>query len=101
MDYITHIEQKIKDIVLKYFSDEPVEVFLFGSRAKGDNKYNSDFDVGLSMLNGEPVNPVKLSKANQELDDEVLVKTDLVDFATKDDIFKQIALQHKVVWKKV
>ncbi len=100
MDYIAQTEQKIKDIVLKYFADEPVEIFLFVSRAKGDNEYNSDFDVGLLMLSGKPVNSQKLSKARQELDDEILIKTDLVDFATKDDIFKQIALKHKLVWKK-
>ena len=85
---------------MKYFADEPVEIFLFGSRAKGDNDYNSDFDVGLIMPNGKPVDSRKLSQASQELDEQILIKTDLVDFATKDDIFKQIALKHKVIWKK-
>ena len=85
---------------MKYFADEPVEIFLFGSRAKGDNDYNSDFDVGLIMVGGGTVNSQKLSKASQEIDEQVLIKTDLVDFATKDDIFKQIALKHKVIWKK-
>lgn len=94
-------EQKIKDIVLKHFKDEPVEIFLFGSRAVGNHKYNSDFDIGLMTKDGLKVNSQKYNNALRELDEEVLVRADLVDFATKDDIFRQLALKNKVVWKMI
>jgi predicted nucleotidyltransferase len=92
-------EDKIKSIVLKYFKDEAVRVFLFGSRANKTNKYNSDFDVGLMSLDGKEVNFDKYIQTKAELD-ELIVKVDLVDFASKDDIFKEIALQDLVFWKK-
>ncbi len=88
-------EKQIKDILLKHFKDIPCRVFLFGSRAEGNNKYNSDYDIGIETLDGSELDLHKYLSAKSELE-ELLVKVDLVDFATKDDVFREIALKNKV-----
>ena len=43
MDSENRILVQIKTIVCQYFPD--ADVILFGSRARGDNTFNSDFDL--------------------------------------------------------
>lgn len=81
--YFAEQEQKIKSIVLKHFPEESVRVFLFGSRADGSASFNSDFDVGLMDQDLSPVDEDKYLQAKSEIDDEILVEVDLVDFARK------------------
>jgi predicted nucleotidyltransferase len=38
---------KLKDMVVSALMDEKVKVFVFGSRARGDNHHTSDIDIGL------------------------------------------------------
>ncbi len=37
-----------KDNLLQRLKDQPIKAYLFGSRAKGNARRNSDIDIGLS-----------------------------------------------------
>ena len=38
--------EELKEFIKDFFKDEKVEVYLFGSRARGDNTPFSDIDLG-------------------------------------------------------
>jgi predicted nucleotidyltransferase len=68
--------QKIQDVFSKY--PEITEVVLYGSRAKGSYKYNSDIDL---TLKGNDLNLTFQQKIELELDDLLLpYKIDLSIF---------------------
>lgn len=95
----TLYEDQVKDVILRNFENVPeAQIFLFGSRAEGTNEYNADYDVGVIMANGKEIDHKLMLKTKRELDD-LIVKVDFVDFATKDEIFKKIALKNIKVWK--
>ncbi len=95
----SHYEEKIQNLLLDLFASEPVKIFLFGSRAKGDNKFNADFDIGVWRKDGQELDFNKLLETKSRLDNEVAIKVDLVDFATKDEVFRKEALKNIIVWQ--
>ncbi len=86
-----------KEIVLKQIDTTQFKVFLFGSRAYGNSRFNSDIDIGLW---GSVRVPVKLKLAIEEALEESVVpfNVDIVDFSLVDDIFKKFALEKIVEW---
>ncbi|SMP15527.1 Nucleotidyltransferase domain-containing protein [Desulfurobacterium pacificum] len=55
-----------------------VSVYIFGSRAKGTYKYNSDFDIALE--GEEKIPPATLAQIREELDNLPTLKSfDLID----------------------
>jgi len=55
---------ELKEIFRKY--KEVEKVILFGSRARGDNKYNSDIDI---CVVGEVMTHLTLAKINLDIND--------------------------------
>lgn len=65
-----------------------IKVIIFGSRARGDYKVNSDIDLAVIFNNNEKDNFIKLQTKLEELN--TLYKFDIVDFkSVKDDKFKK------------
>ena len=93
------IEKRIKDTIYKYVSPSEYQVFLFGSRATGNNAKWSDFDVGIM---GKEVLPYsKLEQIEHELEDSnIPYRVDVVDFARASDKFKRIALGKIILWTR-
>lgn len=62
------IDDKLKNELEAIFSryTEVEKVLLFGSRARGDNKYNSDIDL---CIFGEGVTHLTLAKINMDINE--------------------------------
>ena len=86
-----------KEIVLAHIPKEEYAVFLFGSRANGKSKVNSDFDIGIL---GQETLPKKIRWKIEDLlqESDIPHKVDLIDFNTVDDNFKNIALEKTILW---
>ena len=63
------------------------KAIIFGSRARGEYKDNSDIDLAIIFNNNDKDNFIKLQTKLEEL--ETLYKFDIIDFnGIKDDKFK-------------
>lgn len=80
----------IKDVVLKglNYDISKYNVFIFGSRAKGNAKIYSDWDIALEDKEGKNIDFSIISKIWNELD-EMLISADIVDLANVSKEFKE------------
>jgi predicted nucleotidyltransferase len=86
------IKTEIRKKMSEYFSPETASVFIFGSRASGNAKYNSDWDIG--VMSKEKIPGHVFEKARESLEEiQTLQSFDLVDFANVPDSFKKIAVK--------
>lgn len=87
----------VKEIVLKRVPLDDYTVFLFGSRAAGNNHLMSDIDVGIWGENPLSVT-IKLG-LEEELEESIVpFKIDLIDFHQVSDEFKHYALEKIDIW---
>ena len=72
------------------------KLIMFGSRAAGNSKERSDFDLGI--LSGKPVNPVSLYRLKVIFDElPTLYTIDLVDLNNVSESFRNEALKNYTV----
>jgi len=84
---------EIREKLSRYFSADDYFVFLFGSRAAGQARPNSDWDIG--VIGRERVGGRIMEKAREELETIRTLHTfELVDFANISEDFKNIAMQN-------
>ncbi|MBW9146556.1 nucleotidyltransferase domain-containing protein [Clostridium sp. CM028] len=87
---------KLKEIFEKYKEIE--KVILFGSRARGDNKYNSDIDiciVGAGMMHLTLANiNMDISEINTPLSFDILSFNEL----NKEELIKNILKEGVVIY---
>lgn len=70
---------QIKTVLENHFEAEECFVFIFGSRASGEAKPSSDWDIG--VFSNSRIRPSKMLMAREELEKiRTLNKFDLVDF---------------------
>jgi len=94
---IDHLRE-LKDVLLKFLSDEDVKIVLFGSRARGDFVNTSDVDVGI--IPGEKFDRRKLTLLREYIDKlNIPFKVEIVDLSMVSEDFKQTTLKEAVVWK--
>ena len=87
----------VKSIVLKHVPQEEFAVFLFGSRAVGNDKALSDIDVGI--LGKRPLPVIIKGDLESDLDESIVpFKIDLIDFYQIDEVFKNEALSTVEIW---
>lgn len=86
-----------RDLVLKYIDTTQFKVFLFGSRACGNARFNSDIDIGVWGSNRLSI---QQKNAIEEALEESIIpfKVDIVDFTLADENFKKYALRKIVEW---
>lgn len=95
----TDFESLAKNIVLKELDDFDCTIFLFGSRATGENHRFSDMDIG--VIPGENFNKKLFAGIREKLNDSIIpFKVDLVNFNEVSPKFKEEALKHVVYWKQ-
>ena len=87
----------IKNTILHMKELKDYQIFLFGSRAKGDFRKNSDYDIGI--LGKEKMDLREYLAVKRSLD-ELPYSIDLVDFGRASPEFKSVALKNISVWKK-
>ncbi len=88
-------EEAIKKELFKYLDTKKYKAFLFGSRARWNYRYNSDYDIGIQWE--KALEYMQLGKIKRELD-ELPYLIDVVDFNTVDDDFKNLALKYTKAW---
>ncbi len=88
-------EQIIK--VIEIFFPE-AKVYLFGSRARGDNSETSDIDIAIDAKN-----PISMTQKGQivSMIDALNIpqKVDVVDFNRVPDALKENILKEGILWK--
>lgn len=87
----------IRQTLRRHIDWDKTYVFVFGSRASGEARSASDYDIGLYQ--GEKIPLSTLSKIKKELEDSrIPVTVDVVDFSRADAEFKKIALKEIALW---
>ena len=84
-------------IVLESLGMHPVRVYLFGSRARGEEGRASDIDI--AVLSSEPLPGWILSEVRERLDEsQIPFKVDVIDLSTMDPAFRERVLKEGVPW---
>ena len=77
---------------------EKVRIFVFGSRARGDNQRTSDVDIGI-VPTGK-FDKKKITLLKEEIENlNIPYKVEVVDFSEAPERFKQEALKDIILWK--
>lgn len=89
------VKSQIKTTVKKYLPSEDYKLFIFGSRATGENRRFSDLDLGIL---GPKIMPSHVKvKIEEELENSrIPYKIDVVDFKKVSDEFRKLALRETV-----
>ncbi len=88
---------QVRQIILDHLKDYSVQVYLFGSHARGDARPTSDIDVGILPKASLPIG--LLAELREALFESLIpVTVDLVDLSQTDEDFKQQILQEAIVW---
>jgi predicted nucleotidyltransferase len=94
-------ELLLRDIVLRSSAELRCEVFLFGSRARGEVRRASDFDIGIAGLSHEDSRRLK-RRIEEEVEDSTIPHgVDVVDFEHVGEGFRTEALRGITVRKSV
>ncbi len=89
--------REVKRILQKQVPE--YEVWVFGSRVRGDAWKYSDLD--LAIITNEPVSLSKMADLVESFDESDLVfKVDVVDWSTTNESFRKIIQSEKVVLQK-
>jgi uncharacterized protein len=96
----THeIESSIRNAVWRELNPDHTFLFLFGSRALGNARPGSDYDVG--VYTGKPVPWSSLSKIKGQIEDSAIpVPVDIVDFSEVSEDFRKVALKGAQFWHR-
>ncbi len=83
--------KSLKYIALSNLPNDAFKIFIFGSRAIGNNRQFSDIDLGIDGPRAlSPQEFMTLKSAFDESD--IPYRVDLVDFKKVSDKFKQVSL---------
>jgi predicted nucleotidyltransferase len=86
--------QSLQQLAQEYYV-EGINLFIFGSFARGDNRPNSDLDLGIEW-HGQR-NPDIFRRLYEDVQSlPTIRKIELVDFAQTDAAFQQIAGAQKI-----
>ena len=89
---------ELKRMVLDFFKDKNVKIFLFGSRARGSNYIASDVDLGILPSTEEEAKRISLLKERIE-NSNIPYKVDIVNLKEITDDFKNEILKEALIWK--
>ena len=91
---------QVRELVLRATSDLDCNIFLFGSRARGEHRRSSDIDIGFSGLNDALFTKVK-DRLLSELEESVIPhQVDLVNMDTVGNDFRDVAMEKVIIWKR-
>lgn len=90
----------VRSIVDEAVSSLHCKVFLFGSRARGNYRRGSDFDIGISGL-GEAAFIKVRNRILEQVEESIApYGVDIVNLDAVESAFKEEALRGAVVWKQ-
>ncbi len=90
----------LRRLVLRAFEGVDADVFLFGSRAKGEAGDASDWDIGYLCVGPPPRG--RLLRLEEELEGlPIPTAVELVDFSEVPEKFRRLVLSRGVrIWKR-
>jgi uncharacterized protein len=89
---------ELKKMVVTFFKRQPVKVYLFGSRARGDAGRTSDVDIAIEAI--KPIKSTLLSKLKTELEESSIpYKVDIVNLNTASKALIKTVKKEGVLWK--
>ena len=89
-------KDKIIKVIEIFFPD--AKIYLFGSRAKGNYKENSDIDLAIDA--GKQISMTEKGQINSMLDAlNIPQKIDVVDFNRAPQDLKENILHEGIIWK--
>ena len=99
INYGINDEDRLKIIALCKAVLPNCSIWLYGSRARGDFRSNSDIDIALDCKSS--IDIMKLFELKEIFNaSNILLKIDLVDLCgIEDKIFLASILQERVLWK--
>ncbi|MBE8221978.1 MAG: nucleotidyltransferase domain-containing protein [Bdellovibrionales bacterium] len=94
---ISIAEFKIVNDLLKKHLPNNCKVWVFGSRAKKQSKFNSDLDLALDCP--DKIDFKSIIQLKEDLEESKLPYTvDVVNFYNIEESFKKIINQHKILF---
>jgi len=88
----------LKKVIIDFFKYDKVKIFLFGSRARGDDYIFSDIDIGIIPY--EKFDGKKITLLKEKIENlNIPYKVEIVNFMEVSKEFKQEALKRIVIWK--
>lgn len=94
------INPKYKDMILRAmeYHFPKAKIYLFGSRARGDNKPGSDIDLAVDT--GERISTQEIWRARNTLENLLIsLSIDLVDMNAIPSELKELILKEGIEWK--
>jgi len=90
--------QQIKDIVLSSMASQDVQIYLFGSWARGEQKQSSDVDIAIESKENIASSICSLREKLEE--SNIPYRIDLVDMQFASKILLQKIRQEGILWKR-
>ena len=94
-DYV----EMVKKHVLENLKTYDCKIFVYGSRARGNNHRFSDLDLGIIPQNDKQL-PIYDIQDYLNYESIVPFKIEIVDFSKADEKFKSHALETIIWWKQ-
>lgn len=91
--------EKIRDIVLKHMENEQVDVYLFGSWARGSMRHSSDVDIAVDGRKTDI--SAKISVLREELEESTIpYQVDVVDMGHASEALCEEIRREGILWRK-
>ncbi|MBF0216979.1 MAG: nucleotidyltransferase domain-containing protein [Candidatus Omnitrophica bacterium] len=88
----------LKELVLDEFKRDAVKIVLFGSRARKDNSFRSDIDIGL--IPAGDFDAIRISVLREKVEGlNIPYKIDIVNLNETSEDFRKQALKGALIWK--
>jgi len=92
------ILSEVREIILKSLEDTAVRVYLFGSWARGDERFTSDIDIAIEPFGAYC--PSLLQNVREELEEsDIPCSVDVVDTREADIKLLENIKKEGIVWK--
>lgn len=88
--------EELRSFLREYFKDRKVKVYLFGSRARKDNRVFSDVDLAFESSEDLSKDLTYLSELLEE--SWLPYKVDLVELSKVNEDFRETILKEAVLW---
>ncbi len=89
----------LQHLVLDAVEPYSCRVFLFGSRARGNPRWGSDYDIAIEGLDQEAFEAVKRAVLDAAEESIIPWPVDLVNLSHTDHTFRERILQESTLWK--
>ena len=89
--------ERVKGIIGRVLGHTPVDVYLFGSWARGAQRLTSDIDVAIESA--EPLPRALLASLREALEESTIPnRVDVVDLAETDAAFRDRVRREGILW---